>query len=344
MNYREDVKKADETRRLYADGLEELIRKKQNEAAEKRKEYSKKIFESPEACRADLRKMLGWPLSDCDAEGLPAAEKTELSKEDGYTVFRIRFEILDGLIMTGLYFERDGEGKKPLVLVQHGGWGTPELISGIYGATQNYNGMLERVLQYGVHAFAPQLLLWEKSSEVPCNRKSVDERLKRVGGSITAVELYGLMRILDWFTAEGKTSSFGMLGLSYGGFYTLFMAALDTRIKASVSCSYFNTRDRYPWSDWMWFGQAEKFDDAEIACLIYPRKLCIALGTRDDLFDYESGKAAYETLLSISKGVGGEWLGFWGFDGTHEFPHNDTPIQELVSTLFHCESTMNKGE
>ena len=202
MNYREDIKKADETRQRYVDGLEALIHKKQKEAAEKRKEYAKKIFEFPEACREDLRKMLGWPLVDCVTEGLPMAEKTELSKEDGYTVFRIRFEILDGLIMTGLYFERDGEGKRPLVLVQHGGWGTPERISGIYGDTQNYNGMLERVLKQGVHAFAPQLLIWEKSSEVPCKRKSVDERLKRLGGSITALEIYGLMRILDFFTAS----------------------------------------------------------------------------------------------------------------------------------------------
>lgn len=41
----------------------------------------------------------------------------------------------------------------------------------------------------------------------------------------------------------------GMVGLSYVGFYTLYIAALDTRIKAAVSCSFFNDRDRYPWSD-----------------------------------------------------------------------------------------------
>ena len=344
MNYREDIKKADETRQRYVDGLEALIHKKQKEAAEKRKEYAKKIFEFPEACREDLRKMLGWPLVDCVTEGIPFVRRTKLADEDGYVVHRMEFEILDGLFLTGLYFEMNGEGKRPLVLVQHGGWGTPERISGIYGDTQNYNGMLERVLKCGVHAFAPQLLLWEKSSEVPCNRKSVDERLKRLGGSITALEIYGLMRILDWFTAEGKVSSFGMLGLSYGGFYTLFMAALDTRIKAAVSSSYFNTRDRYPWSDWMWFNHADRFDDAEIACLVYPRKLCIALGTQDNLFDYESGKEAYEKLLSMSKGVGSEWLGFWGFEGTHEFPRDDTPITEMVSTLFQCESITNKGE
>ncbi len=333
MRYREEKTVADETRREYADGLERLIVRRQCEAAEERREYCKNIFISPERYREDFRKMLGWPLVDCKREGIPAVKTQKLSEEDGYTVYRMQFEVLDGLVMTGLYFEIHGEEKKPLVLVQHGGWGTPELVAGVYGNTQNYNRLLERVIARGVHAFAPQLLVWEKASEVPCNRASVDARLKRVGSSITAVELYGLSRILDYFEKQKNVSHFGMIGLSYGGFFTLLASALDTRLRAAVSSSYFNTRDRYPWSDWMWFRHAQKFDDAEIACMVYPRKLCIAIGERDELFDYKCGSEAYKRLLALSKDVGTDWLYFHGFDGDHEFPLNDAPIDWMIEEL-----------
>ena len=88
--------------------------------------------------------------------------------------------------------------KKPLVLVQHGELGTPELISAFYdGDTANCNAMLERVIAHKVHAFAPQLLLWDKEKfDVSFDRVNIDARLKRVGSSITAVELYWLTRIL----------------------------------------------------------------------------------------------------------------------------------------------------
>ncbi len=330
MNYREEWKTTKEFKQEYIDGLERLILARQQASAAKRADYCKNIFADPDTYRVDFRKMLGWPLADHHTEGLPAVKEEKLSDEAGYSIYRMRFEILDGLEMTGLYFRMHGTEKKPLVLVQHGGLGTPESISGVYGDTTNYNHMLERVIAHGVHAFAPQLLLWDKKYDVPFDRVDVDVRLKRLGSSITAVELYGLTRILDYFEAQDNVSNFGMVGLSYGGFYTLFMTALDTRIQSAISCSFFNTRDQYPKSDWTWFRSAEEFDDAQIACLIYPRKLCIEIGTQDAMFDVASGIQAFETLKVLCKDVGTEWLTFQAFEGTHEFCKDDGPIWALV--------------
>lgn len=333
MNYREEESQSKSFKKDYLDGLNRLILNRQSEMAEKRKEYVKDIFEDQKTYREDFRKMLGWPLVDCDTVGLPHVITEKLSEESGYSIYRMQFEILDGVMMTGLYFHADGEGKKPLVLVQHGGLGTPELISGMYGSTCNYNRMLERVIAHGVHAFAPQLLLWDEKYDVPFDRVNIDARLKRVGSSITAVELYGLARILDYFEAQDDVLSFGMVGLSYGGFYTLFLSALDERISSAVSCSFFNTRDEYPWSDWTWHCSAERFDDAEIACLVYPRKLCIEIGTKDALFDFSSGEKSFEKLKELCKNVGTDWITFIPFDGTHEFCHDDKPITEMVKCL-----------
>ncbi len=334
MNYREEIPQTKKFKQEYLDGLNELIRRRQTAMAEKREEYCKNIFEDQEAYRNDFKKMLGWPLIDCDTSGLPSVKMEKLSEESGYSIYRMQFEILEGVMITGLYFRINGEEKRPLVLVQHGGWGTPELMSGVYGSTASYNGMLERVISHEVHAFAPQLLLWQPDKYgVLYDRANVDARLKRVGSSITAVELYGLTRILDYFEAQDNVSSFGMVGHSYGGFYTLFMSALDKRIRSAVSCSFFNTRDEYPWSDWTWFRAAEQFDDAEIACLVYPRKLCIEIGTNDALFDVRYGMRSLEKLTELCRGVGTDWLTFIPFDGTHEFCRDDGPIIEMVNDL-----------
>lgn len=334
MNYREGLFDTTNFRQDYLDGVEALIAARQKDAESVRADYFKDIFADPEAYRQDLKKMLGWPLVDHNDDGISAFKKVKLADEDGYSIYRMTFDVLDGLEMTGLYFEMNGAGRRPLVLVQHGGSGTPEAVSGIYGTPSNYNDMLPRVIAQGVHAFAPQLLLWKvERYGVPYERKDIDARLKRVGSSITALEIYALIRILNYFENQENVLNFGMVGLSYGGFYTLTLAALDTRIKSSISCSFFNTRDSYPWSDWTWWRSAEQFDDAEVACLVYPRKLCIELGDHDKLFDVTYGKRSFERLEGICREVGTDWVTFMTFDGDHEFCKDDEPIRRLAEYL-----------
>lgn len=333
MIYSEEKEKSKEFKTNYLKGLEDVITSREKQAENVRKEYAKDIFKTPEKYRKDLKNMLGWPLVGYEDDFL-GVESELLSREDGYSIYRMQFEILKGLKMTGLFFKQDGE-KKPLVIVQHGGLGTPELVSGMYGNTENYNDMLRKVIECGVHAFAPQLILWDDKYEVGYDRKEIDGRLKRVGSSITAVEVFGITKIIDYFEKEYSIRSFGMVGLSYGGFYTLFTTAIDTRIKSAISCSYFNRRDKYGWSDWVWQKSSEKFDDAEIACLVYPRKLCIEIGDKDKLFDYKYGVESFEKLKELCREVGTDWVEMIVFDGTHEFCKDDGPIQKLVKDL--CE-------
>ncbi|MBR5448910.1 MAG: hypothetical protein IKV43_02885, partial [Clostridia bacterium] len=121
-----------------------------------RKEYRKGILENQEQYREEFKAMLGWPLVGYHEDGIPSVTSIRLAKEDGYTIYRMTFRILGTVDVTGLYFEIDGEDKRPLVIAQHGGWGSPEQISNFFGDTENYNHMAERVLARGVHVFAPQ--------------------------------------------------------------------------------------------------------------------------------------------------------------------------------------------
>lgn len=333
MNYREEMEVSKCFKQEYADGLEKLITIMQDEATGKRRRYARDIFIRPEDYREDFRKMLGWPLTDHADEGFSDIESELLSEEDGYSIYRMRFTVLNVVKVTGLFFRMNSKEKRPLVIVQHGGLGNPEIISGIYGDTANYNDMLQRVIRFNVHAFAPQLLLWNDECGVACNREAIDARLKRVGSSITAVEVYVISKIIDYFENEPYVSSFGMVGLSYGGFYALYAAAADTRIRAAVSCSYFNKRDSAPWSDWVWFKSAEAFDDAEIACLVYPRKIWLQMGASDNLFSASDSVESFERIREMCADVGYDWVNFNLFDGTHEFCKDDAPIAEMVRLL-----------
>ncbi len=333
MKYREEKEFSKQYKQNYIDGLKNVLEQRKKEAEAVRQQYTKNIFEEREKYRNDFKEMLGWPLVGHKDDKLPECTMEKLAEEDGYTVYRVQFEILKGLKMTGLFFKMNGEDKKPLVIVQHGGAGTPELISGVYDSTANYNDMLQRTIKYNVHAFAPQLLLWHEDYEVEFDRKAIDASLKRVGSSITAVEIYGIQRILDYFEAQNYVSDLGMVGLSYGGFYTLFTSAVDTRIKSALSCSFFNKRDAVDWSDWTWDKSAEKFDDTEIACLVHPRKLYIAVGNEDALFDYKSSEESFKKLEKLCKNVGTDWVKFKVFEGTHEFIKDDNFIGNLINDI-----------
>lgn len=335
MKYRENIEQTKEYKQNYLDGLNSIIEKRQESAKAERREYVKDIFTNPKKYRQEFKEILGWPLvNNNNIKGIVEPETEKLAEEEGYSIYRMRFEILPGLKITGLFFKHNGDEKRPLVIVQHGGGGTPERISGVYGKTWNYNDMLHRVIKHGVNAFAPQLFLWnEEEHGIKRDRKEIDARLKRVGGSITAVEIYGIMRIIDYFETQSYVANFGMVGLSYGGFYTLFTTALETRIKSAISCAFFNTRDAYPWSDWTWWRAAYKFDDAEIACLCYPRHIVLEIGTEDELFECKNGIESFETVKELSREVGEEWVTLKVFEGTHEFCKDDAPIEKLVEDL-----------
>jgi len=332
IDYREDIEASKVYKEAYLKGIRDLIACREQAAVSKRDQYCRDIFSKQETYREDFKAMLGWPLTEKKDLSVPSAKIEKLADDKACTIYRVSVEVLDGLSMTGLLFLKDKK-KRPLVIAQHGGLGTPELVGNLYGDTSNYNHMIERMLSYDVNIFAPQLLIWDAAYEVEFDRAALDAQLKRVGSSITALELYGLSRILDYFEIQEYVSNFGMVGLSYGGFYTLFLAAVDTRIKSAVSCSFFSNRKKYAWNDWTWFHSAETFSDAEIACMVYPRKLCIEVGTEDALFDINSAREEICRLKNMSCTVGVDWLEIIEFEGVHEFCLEDLPLKSLAEDI-----------
>ena len=240
---------------------------------------------------------------------------------------------MNGLHLTGLLIKHKDQKRRPFVIAQHGGLGTPELISGVYGDTANYNDMVERILNAGANIFAPQLLLWSvENYGVEYDRQILDARLKKVGSSITAVEIYAIQRVIDYFEKQTWVGNIGMVGLSYGGFYTLFTAAVDTRIKAAISCSFFCKGNYRVKPDWSFWNIDKRLGEAEIACLVHPRKLFLEMGRADEVFDWRKSQEEYEKILEICTEES-DWIKFFVFDGKHEFYKEDTHIEQFMKHL-----------
>ncbi|MDA0323195.1 MAG: prolyl oligopeptidase family serine peptidase [Verrucomicrobia bacterium] len=276
-----------------------LIRNQYRASDRERRRYFRPDTRSIEAYedslipyRRDLVEILGWPLTLPSQEEPPSVRMERVARDPLGTIHRVWVETLPGVETYGLYFRPKGKGPFPLVISMHGGGGTPETCSGFFNSA-NYNDMTRRVLRRGAAVFAPQFLLWESPRFGPDHKKDdIDRDLKQLGGSLAALEIHRLRRSLDYFLKrrEIDANRVGMVGLSYGGFYTLYAAAVETRIKVAVPSCGVTNRKIYNWPDMTWTGAAQRVLDIEAGALICPRALYIDASTTDDIFSIHHGR------------------------------------------------------
>jgi dienelactone hydrolase len=323
--------------------IRQLLKQRQGVATTQRHEYFQPDLTSADAYESSLGKyrarlvdLLGWPLKGGPAQGTPQCREEFVAEDSLGRISRMWIEALPGLRLYGLFFRPRGDGPFPFVIAQHGGQGTPELASDFFGSC-NYNDMVRRVLRRGYAVFAPQLMLWNTENYGPDHEwLAVDKGFKQVGGSMAAVQIFELKRALDYFSSREDIDAerMGMVGLSYGGFYTLFTAALDTRIKVAVSSCFFNDRTIYPYDDWVWFDAANHFTDPEVASMVCPRPLFIEVGQQDALFDVQYARPLVHEVADryATLGLSGNF-GYEEHSGTHEFNPGDGGVEFLCKHL-----------
>lgn len=341
LGYLEERNDARASREAYASGIKGWITKGYQQQEATRTAYISGIAKDPEKYRDAFKDMLGFPLNcpHCK-DSKPSLSKTLLFEDAEKAIYRATITILDTIPFTGLLFLHKDSERHPFIISQHGGDGTPELVAGFFNdKTYNYNNMTERIFRLGANVFAPQLLMWSNEYETDGFRRNdrdlIDAQMKQLGGSITALEVFCIIKSLDTFCEDGIASEnhLGMIGLSYGGLYTLFTAATDPRIKAALSCAYYNKRDVHRLIDWTWRDSAAKFFDAEIAMLVYPRCLCIAVADQDNILPVKSAEAELQRLQQLSQSIYGNANWFHGcvFTGTHEFVKSDDLIKTVIA-------------
>lgn len=342
MPYKEARDRANEYRAEQLREIQGLIGARRGWADERRAGYfdpkGERWARFIEARRADFLRMLGWPLCELRAgRAVPGARVEFVAEDELGRIERVWIEALDGARTYGLLFTPRGQGPHPLVLALHGGLGTPELCASFLDEHAcNYNDMVRRVLAKGYAVFAPQLLLWGDEFGPPTCRQEIDAQLKQLGGSITALEIAKLMRALDWLRSRPDIDGAraGVVGLSYGGFYALFFAAVDPRLRACASSCFFNDRYRYAWLDWTWTGAAERFLDPEVCALVSPRPLYVEVGRDDPLFDVGGAarEAARAKAFYAAAGCADKFT-FAPFDGVHELSTGDGWLDFLCANV-----------
>ncbi|HZL35558.1 MAG TPA: dienelactone hydrolase family protein [Tepidisphaeraceae bacterium] len=260
----------------------------------------------------------------------------QIGQDSIATYYRASIPILPKVHAEGIYIVPRGiKGRAPLVISMHGGGGSPEVA--LFHGGANYHDMVRGGAKRGYIVFAPQHLF--NADGYPRDiRNKVDERMRLIGTSLTAVEIAKISRSIDVLIKrpEVDPARIAMVGLSYGGYYALVTPALDTRIKVSVSSCYFGVQEgRYEKdelsvpSDFRFNDRFTLFRDPQITALICPRALEIQAGSKDEADHREPGKllapqsAAYYAKL----GVPGQFR-FVVFNGRHEF--NDESAWEFV--------------
>jgi len=340
--YSENPETGNIYRQTFLDEVRAWIENQSALAKINRREFFKPDFSSPEAYAdsADLyreafKEMLGYPLNQDPFPGIPTARTQIVGDDELGRIERIWIETLPGLHTYGLLFMPLTAGPHPLILSLHGGGGSPEVCSSFFNS-ENYNDMTRKAQRLGAVVFVPQFLLWREAFGPPHNRQELDARLRQLGGSVAALEIFEIQRSLDYLTnrLDVAAGRIGSIGLSYGGFYSLFCAAVDPRIKVCVSSCFFNDRAKYAWVDWSWFNAANTFFDAETAGLICPRALYIEVGKNDEKFSVDTAILEAEQVRGIYERLGiSERFCFNPFDGGHEIARSDAAFEFLKKWL-----------
>ena len=347
--YTEPIAASEHMRKLYADSTSNAVAVLRV-AANLRRSMQKspeRMAAMREDFRAEYAHMLG--IDTCRevfGTGAPEAELTEISNDDNETISRVKLKICDGVYFTGLLLvPKQRQAKAPLALMSHGGGGSPQLCCDLIGPN-NYGGVVRMLLNRGVVVFAPQLLLWsyvpkEPNPNIPAyttpyNRQNTDNEMRQCGTSIAGFEVYEFTRALDWLLTLDFVDSerVGMLGASYGGFYTLYTMAYETRIKSGWSVAFFNDRTRYCWRDMVWMDSSGQFLDTELTGLIAPRRLWIDVGTEDPVFDNSTVAELFPQVQAFYDAAGASGnvrCNLW--KGGHRFSTDDGALESFLAGM-----------
>ncbi len=337
--YSEDIIKDSPYRLEYRDSITAFLEKEN----EKRKAQRRAFF-NPADYKADPEKFkklyldtVGFPLNTECNEKLQLLQKSFVAKDGNVNIYRMQFALL-GIRFYGIYFEQtENPEEAPFVFGLHGGEGTPETVGSIYDNSANYFHLARRLTDRGCSVFSPQLLLWNMNQYgAPYNRTDVDNKLNMMGGSITALETLLMSKTLDYFLENERVNKtrIGVAGLSYGGQFSMDLAAYDERIRACCAHCFFNDRFVYSEGDWSYFNSLNTLCDAEKSAVICPRALCITVGKNDDIFEVQHSleEGEYAKCFYEEFGVP-EKYDFYAFEGGHQTDESDRWIDFLMKYI-----------
>jgi dienelactone hydrolase len=294
--------------------------------------------------RARLIELLG-PLP---ARVQPDLETLETVHCDGYRREKIVFDTESTMSVPAYLLVPEGRVLPgPAVLAVHGhgpgkaqvcGLEETETPGGDYGA---------QLVRRGYVVLAPDLRCFgERADWNPPDHYACDTNLVHAvmgGWRPLTQNLWDLSRSLDVLANHPLVDAgrMGAVGLSYGGTMTLFLAAWDGRVAASVVSGYFSSwaaSHRVPWNmcgSQVLPGMLGRLEHVDLGALIAPRPLLVETGTEDMLFPLAAASASMVQLRAVYGRYGAaDRLHHDVFQGGHQW-HGEAAYPFLDHWLGH---------
>jgi dienelactone hydrolase len=288
-----------------------------------------------DAWRSRTRSRLDALLGTHPAAVLLDVETTEEVDCGPYTRARLVFDV-EATMSVPAYLlvphARRDPAPGPAVLAVHGHGSGKALICGIDpgGPGDDYAHALASL---GYVVFAPDLRAFgERSDWMPDDKYECDWNLVCAAmAGIVPLErnLWDLARALDVLCAHPLVDPerIAVAGLSYGGTCSLFLAALDERVRVAVVSGYLSSwraAHTVPWNmcgSQVMPGQLGELEHVDIAALIAPRPLLVESGTDDMIFPVESARATVARLREVYADLGApaDSLVHDVFEGDHQW-------------------------
>ena len=310
------------------------LRAAAGEASAKALDFSSEAayIRSTDVMRKRLRESLRYPPPGLDAATAgPAREK--LLGEDEVAIYReLQIPVLPGIHSTGLYLRPKGAGvndKLPLVIAAHGRGGMPEPTADgkLAPMPRSRRDLAWDALRRGYAVWLPTFVHYGKDGDDFRDRLTV--RAWEAGTSLPAIEIGKTVKALEVLAqrADVDPQRIAMVGLSYGGFYTLYTTALEPRIRVAVVAAYFNDRESvldqsepHGFLDWRFQDSLTLWRDPSVAALVAPRPLLIEAGNQDQLFPIEGARRAAPAAARVYEQLGvADRFRFHEFVGRHDF-------------------------
>lgn len=207
----------------------------------------------------------------------------------------------------------------PAVLAIHGHGAGKSMVCGLDGGNdeqgaemREYHGDYAHQLACrGFVVLAPDLRGfgeredWNPPDHYQCDWNLVSATL--AGANPLAQNLHDLRCSLDVLAQHPLVDPrrIGAAGLSYGGTATLFLAALDERVKAAVVSGYLSSwaaAHRVPWNmcgSQILPGLLGRLEHVDLGALVAPRALLVETGTDDQIFPVGAAREAFATLTKV---------------------------------------------
>ena len=227
----------------------------------------------------------------------------------------------------------------PAVLAQHGHGPGKSEVCGLDDAESRaaiieHNGdYAHQLARRGYVVLAPDLRCFgERADWSPPEKYLCDLNLVHAyadGISPLTQNLWDLARAIDVLSAHPLVdpTRVGMVGLSYGATCTLFLAAIDERIRACVVSGYFSSwkaAHRVPWNlcgSQVLPGMLGELEHVDLAALIAPRPMLIESGSGDVLFPVDVAREGVAEARRVYDALDapGDALVHDAFDGDHRW-------------------------